>query len=538
MKSTIRQEKQFLLNQFQSDKYKSIKTYGKKINVFILVVILLASFSSCFKEKEINETTDEQVTLPVNINHPSASLSLAYNTTDSLNPFFAKSLSNISLMPLLYDSLYKLDNRFTPIPQIAESSDISGNKVTVNIRSDIQFSDGEELLASDVVYSFNLAKVSEAYSTSLDSFWSIEQTNALTIVLTLKEGTLNPLNLLDFPIVKSKTAENENNYPIGSGRYSYTNNGENSVILVPNRHYKDSDTASLKNINLIPVNQSSALIHNLEIGSIDACFDDLSSGNFTRVNASSTDVPLNNLVFLGVNSSDIRLRDSALRRAISLCIDRNTIVENAFMGKAISSYTPFNPVWSSFTASSIDTSAFELNYDEGLSRLKSMGYNSINSAGTRGGKGLLRFKLIVNNDNNFKVAAAEKIAASLKEVNIIIEISALPFDAYKDVLKSGNYDFYIGEVKLLDNMDIKEFFIENGAASFGIDLLGDSALQYETYANGTISLDSFATAFLSDMPFVPLCYRKGTFYFTRSITSEVLCGANDVYYNIYEWKKQ
>ena len=94
-------------------------------------------------------------------------LTVPYTTLDSLNPFVTKSLLNSSLTSLVFRSLYVTDAGFMPVADLAKASSVQGKTVSVTLTEGIFFSDGTELTAADVLYSFAKAKPSPVYAQSL-----------------------------------------------------------------------------------------------------------------------------------------------------------------------------------------------------------------------------------------------------------------------------------------------------------------------------------------------------------------------------------
>ena len=99
-----------------------------------------------------------------------------------------------------------------------------------------------------------------------------------------------------------------------------------------------------------------------------------------------------------------------------------------------------------------------------------MGYNTkdnegyyLNSKGKR-----LSFDLVCNSDNERRMAAAELIKQQLSSAGIEINIRSLKWEAYKLALSSGDFDLYIAETRLLNNMDITELVKPGASLAFGI----------------------------------------------------------------------
>src|SRR2546422_417145 len=72
----------------------------------------------------------------------------------NLNPFTATDADSWKVIPLVYDSLARIDP-FTllPAPWAAASWSVSGSTLTVTLRSDLAFHEGSAETAADEIYS-------------------------------------------------------------------------------------------------------------------------------------------------------------------------------------------------------------------------------------------------------------------------------------------------------------------------------------------------------------------------------------------------
>jgi peptide/nickel transport system substrate-binding protein len=99
-----------------------------------------------------------------NVDKVSDSLIFRYNedaTVSTLDPAYVRSQSEIWIVQQLFNSLIELDSALSPKPGLAESWEISGDKLVYKfrLRPDVFFffpsGDKKKLTARDVVYSFN-----------------------------------------------------------------------------------------------------------------------------------------------------------------------------------------------------------------------------------------------------------------------------------------------------------------------------------------------------------------------------------------------
>ncbi|MEG1614427.1 MAG: ABC transporter substrate-binding protein [Oscillospiraceae bacterium] len=476
-----------------------------KIISLIMAIMCIGLLFACDKEvKEGKEPTKKPGTSKVDRN-----LRLPFSQEDTLNPYVAKSQINQNLTPLIYSSLFVMDNSHEPQPQVAHSGTVMGLEVSVNLNSDKRFADGSYITAQDVVFSFNLAKQSVYYSQSVINIASAKARGSQQVEFTLVTFDAFALSCLDFPIVKSGTAvDGTNPAPVASGKYTFNIDGAEKYLEV-NKHNRGFSSKSPK-IELVNITDSAAIIHSLVIGNIDSLFCNLSGGKYERINAGTREVLMNNFVFLGINPNNPRLADPALRQAISAVIDREKIINEGLQGFAEAAYTPFNPKW--YALGSVKQPGKDID------TLNASKYIQTNAK-------RLSLRLVVNSENELKKLAGKAISECLGSAGISVNVVELPFDAFNATVASGGYDLYLGEMKLTDNMNIYPLINpSNSSYAFYLQLL-----------EGTITMQNFIDNFYSELPFIPICYKKGVLAFSRHIAVEVKSNENDVYANIGEW---
>lgn len=494
---------------------------------FILILFLIAgSFGGC-GGGSTDEPAADETTVPGE--ETVRNLKLPYFKSEPLHPFKAASLVNIQLASLVYDGLFTLDASCNPEPVIASGYVKDTLSVTVNIKDGLVFSDGTPLTAEDVVYSFNQAKSSPAFAARLENFGSAKKTGTAGVIFNLKTPSPYAVNCLTYPVIKNNDTTGT---PVGSGRFT-VDESEVKPVLTANPSRLGGFLPSIKKITLTETADSQTLGYSLQIGNIDFTFSDLSEGSYRRINATTAEVGLNNLVFLGLNSNASNLQDAAVRKAISLLIDKNGIAGTAFQGHARAAFTPFNP---DFTGSA--DFAFERDLNGASELLNLAGFNKFNNAGIRynSPNSTLTFSLLVNADNPYKTAAAQLIAQQLSEAGIKINVSALAVDAYLSAVQAGTFDLYIGEILLTPDMNLNPLLASGGSAAYGINTsAGAASAAYSLFINGMTDIKGFVDVFTADLPFVPLCYRNGIAMYARELKMSPACKAGDVFCDIQTW---
>lgn len=443
-------------------------------------------------------------------------VTLPYNPSDSLNPYFAKSDENRLLFSLMYEPLFEPDGSYKPVGVIAESFTVSGNSLTVKIKSGAACRGSSDISAEDVVYSFNLAKASYLYSGELSGVTAASSSGS-AVVFTLERPDSFAAGKLNFPVVKAGTADGETAVPTGSGRYYYF---EKQLVGV-------SD--SQKVIYLCETDARNGARDALKIGSSDFFFSDLSDGVYAGATGKTEEIRLNNMVFLGLNSNNGAL-DKYIRSAVAAAVNCEDIALSSYQGHAFPAKLPFNPA--SYLAKELSAPALKGDSSLAKAILDRGGYTRLVNGVRTNGAYTLSFRLLVNSDSRQRLSAAYIIADTLKDIGVSVRVEAVPFEEYAERIASGGFDMYLGEIKLDGSMDFGEFYRDGSPFSAGIDKAEGAAAEYGRFRAGELSPQEYSAVFTEFYPFIPLCFRTGYIVHSADITPDLSRAPYNIYYNL------
>ncbi|MCQ2450804.1 MAG: ABC transporter substrate-binding protein [Clostridia bacterium] len=541
----------------------------KKAVTVLLILATLLTFAGC--EKQSKTKTQKLKADNSKTKRDTETVSLLFNKSDSLNPYAAKTENNRNIGKLIFEPLIKTDNNIKPVYRLAKEVKKDGKRYTVTL-IDTSFSDGSPLTASDVAYSYNLAKkYNGLYTKHLYEVSSVTVISPDKIAFNLDRYDPYFENLLDFPILKSgseKNTDSDGNIkpPVGCGRYKAT---DNKYLLVQNDKYF-GQKGSIKTIKLINAPDNDSISHYIEIGATELYYSDLSSGNIARMSGKRTDINLNNLIYIGINFSVEELKSPYLRYAISSAVDRSALCKDAYFNTATVATGFFNPSLSE--TKSVQTLKSTADLEITVENLSKIGYNKKNGDGYYvDGNGKHRiFKMIVNKENNSRVTAAKLIASQLKAAGIELKVIECSYSDYIKRLASNNFDLYLGEISVLPNFDLRELTVEGGSAAYGLKAVKEKTEDkdkdkeekeksdtdnsnedqkskdneknikkpvkeaYESYRKGKIKINDIASVLLTEMPQIPLLYRHGLFFCNENI-SGVEASECDIYYSFEKY---
>ena len=527
----------------------------KKLLACSMAVLTALCIVGCRKNPD---NVSSSVAEPIVQSSSRSYITLLYSAADTFNPYTVKTDINRQLCKLLYEPLVKTDNEFNPVYSIAKSVTTQGKTCVVALNS-VKFSDGTLLTADDVVYSCGLAKASGSqYAAKLYEVASVSAANASTVEFKLTKADPYFENLLDFPIIKAnseKVTDSDSvvQPPIGSGRYKVA---EDRLSLQYNPNFY-STAPTISQIRLINAPDIESVSHYVEIGAADMYYSDISDGNILRMSGEKLSVNLNNLIYIGVNQNYGLLAENHIRQALSSGINRSDICRNAYYNNAVATTGFFNPSWSA--VKSVQNIQIEANSEITVENLEKIGYNRLNDRGERlnaNGQRLV-FSLLVNSENRLRVAAAQLIAAQLKDYGISISVVEKPYSAYLEALKKGEFQLFLGEVKLTENMDISSLVSLGGSAAYGLQkqekketadkenatsatqssekekaFVSKSQQVVEGFYAGKNTITDIAAVLQTEMPIIPVCYRTGILFCNQNIKNLGTPSASDIFNSI------
>jgi len=458
--------------------------------------------------------------------------SLAYYTAEALNPYTSRSRTNSELLRLCYGGLFTVDGEYNALPVIAESYEVEGNGVTVKLRDDVYFSDGSPVTAADCEASYRRAAQKD--SIWADTFSYLRSYEALedgSFRIVFRSYAPTQLNLLTVPVVKAGT-ENGEDVPVGCGRYRFETGETLSLIktscnCVPGAY-------SIDRIALLGIGDQEAMIYNFNYGRLQAVYADLSFGAAEyRADNEIVTIPTGRMTFLVVNKSKEMLADVNFSRGLTYLIDRKTIVAEDLSSFAVPVWYPLNPAWSRTKAAGLNPDIFST--------------VSAGDAFTQAGlildgevrvykKQPVTLRILVNRENASRVRAAQSVARALEMAGFTVEVVQAAWDEYQTAIKNLDFDLYVGEVNLPDNLDLSATFSDgvcNTGEEEGIyDLLREQAFAVLT---GEEEVRTFVSSFQNQLPYVPLYYSLDALAVSMDVTGEFGGSVSEFYAGIENW---
>ena len=415
----------------------------------------------------------------------------------TLDPAKTRTQYERAIVGDLFEGLvtYSADGRLVPGIAAAWQIEPGGLRYQFRLQPGVTWSDGTPITADDVMFSFRRLLDPKVASPVAQLLYVIKNARAVNT------GTLPPSSLgvsayetdtviidLEAPapyfiqvvanafagIVPRRVVEKvgdawtkpEN--MITSGAFTLKSWQPNDKIeLAKNPKFHDARNVKLDGVNYIPTNDLAAAVTRFRAGELDLQIE-FPTGQIDAMRETLskelrlTPAPLT--YYLAVNTSNEKLSDPRVRRALSLAIDRDVLVEKVLRTgeRAATSFVP--PSIANYTPPRMDFVAKSETerLDEARKLLAEAGYTD--------GK-VLRIRYSHSNNQEFRRMAVV-IAGMWKRVGVEVQLHATESASYFSDLRQG--DFEVGFVAWLADF--------NDAVNFlGILQSTSAATNYSRY---------------------------------------------------------
>lgn len=505
----------------------------KRFPALLLAVLTLFSLSGCANWDEGTYNSD-----------PLSELSKYYQTdtpeeTPALTSFVLPCLSGETLDPitcpdgvqltvaaLLYEPLYRLTPQFELENVLAqsESYDAVTFTYTLRLRSGVKFSDGTALTAQDVAATLLRAQQAPRYAARLADVVSVTAVGSGAVEIQLAQDRRDFIALLDIPIVKAGTEAAS--APTGTGPYVRVEDS-----LQQNPHWWRTTALPFQEIGLLSYKSEEAAAYAFSSHDVHllACDLTASNGSIASTSGSYTDADTTIVQFLGFNMARKLFQDADMRKAISMAVDRDTIVNAYLMGHGVPTQFFIHP------ASGLYPKSLETTYNAGDCAA------AMAELYMADGEDVYDLTLLVNEENSFKVAAAQEIAQALNQYDFNVTVRALPWEDYLTALAEGRFDLYYGECKLTADWDASSLLATGGSLNYGgwSDTVLDTHLASCRTAgdlyNRSSALETMCRRMQSQTPLIPICFKRTSVLLPNNAVDTITPTAADPFYQLENW---
>ena len=314
----------------------------RRIITLFLVLTVGLTIVGCSKKKVAKEVKKKD----------SISIYVGTNIFDSsLDPIkgamsYGYSFTNCALIKVNPDSKY--------VGDLATDWEISEDSLTYTfkLRKDVKFHDKSKFTADDVVFTFQKVKDNQGDNENVDlsKLKSVEAVDDYTVKFTLSEAYSSFLDIIaKLGIVPSDNYDSTefNKKPIGTGAWKVVQYDTNQqIILEANDNYYDGKP-KIKKVTIVNMDNEAAF-SNAKSGQLDVVMvgtnyanekvEGMTIKNFDTMDVRNISFPcLKPQVVKDKEGKEVSVgnkvtSDIAVRKAISIGINRDSIIEKAFCG--------------------------------------------------------------------------------------------------------------------------------------------------------------------------------------------------------------
>ncbi|MEI0526790.1 peptide ABC transporter substrate-binding protein [Brachyspira murdochii] len=338
---------------------KSVRVFLSSIISIGLVILLMLSSISCSKGKNENDG------IIVN-------LSVEPKTID---PSLNAQIYGVIYISHVFEGLTVRDRNNKIVPGVAESWEISpdGKTYTFYLRTNSAWSDGKPVVAEDFVYSWQRQvdpKVASEYSYQHEPVKNamaitrgempvdalgVKAIDDHTLVVELEAPTAYFLEVAAFPTFAPLRKDIIEQYGdswtlkpetyIGNGPYIMSErNIDENIVMVKNPNYWNADSIVAEKITFVLMQNGASAVAVIKDGSLHMAYEPPQQDIPTLMEEGLIQIkPLIATYYYPINVTNEYLKDPRVRKALSLAIDRNYIVENVTKGgqKPASGWVPY-----------------------------------------------------------------------------------------------------------------------------------------------------------------------------------------------------
>lgn len=357
----------------------------------------------------------------------------------SLDPNMYNEIPALTITEQIFNTLLKVDEKGNIVPELAESYEyVTPTELVIKLKKGVKFHNGDTLTSKDVVFSINRMLDKPSSRIMIEAITKVEATDDYTIKLTLSKPSSPLLFGLAHPLTailneKDTLAKNDviATAPMGTGPYKFVDWGSGEKIeLVAFDNYFEGKP-KIDTLTYRAITENSSRLAALETGEIDIAYnmDAIDSGiveNNPELQLVSQ--PTTSTEYITFNTTKAPFDNKDFRKAVNYALNRQSMSDSIFMGKAKPANSIVNP---NVFGHSDSVEGYPYNVEKAKEYLKKSGIQNPS------------FTLFVN-DNTTRLQLAQIIQANLKEIGIDMVIETLEWGAYLQRTAQGEHQALLG----------------------------------------------------------------------------------------------
>lgn len=380
----------------------------------------------------------------------------------TLNPVTATDLYESIINNYIYESLLKRDNRTLGlVPLLAGSYEVSPDKLSYlfTLKEGLRWQDGQPLTSADVVFTFKTVVDESVDAPHLRSYYrdlkEVEALDARRVRFTFSEPYFKSLEMIGGQAIIPKHIFSRGDFnthpagrsPLGSGPYRFVRwETGKEIVLEKNREYW-GEMPHLDRIVFKIITDETVALQVLKRGELDLMgltpvqwVKQTEGGKFNRT-FEKLKYYLPGYSFIGWNNRRPMFTDKNVRRAMTMLLDRESILKNLRYG--------FGRVVTGnffYESPDYDRSIKPWPYDpvKAAALLDSAGWVDSDGDGIRDKNGVpFRFEFTMTSGSQFADQVATILKEELSKVGIDMSIRPLEWALFTKMLDDRSFDAVI-----------------------------------------------------------------------------------------------
>ncbi len=399
----------------------------KKILALILCLALcMTALAGCGNNGDKTDKASKTLTIGID------------QDIDNYNPFTNQQNAFVRVINFnCYEALFHYDEDMKLVYDLATSYDkVDDTTYVFKLREGVKFHNGEAFTADDVIYTINTINDEKTGAWRNSQYANVEKmtaTDKYTLEIKLASPQAGFIDNLAYTAIASKstTPEALASKPIGTGAFKFVSWTPNdSIKLEKFDEYWDKDNVKLEQLVLKIIPDPTVAVTSLQSNTVQF-LTSIDTESASTVEKSSSLKLVESKYASTVYEFEVgrhnnaALADPEVVRALFLALDRNTVAQQVFGGKASASKSPF-PSAAKYYAE-VDTEGYDLEKaKEVLSKTKY--------------KDGFKFKVQVLSSD---VASQQTLLIwqdALKKLNVQMEIDICELSVWLDAYLERSYE--------------------------------------------------------------------------------------------------
>lgn len=522
--------------------------------LLILVVLLLAACTSQAVPAAPADTTPAAAEEGVASSAVEQLRVAIIGDESTLTPYtYVTGYPGWNILTLQYDTLYQLDAEGVPQPWLVTAAETSedGLTITLDLREDVTWHDGEPFTAADVKFTFDnfVAFPQSRFTRALRPVASTEVDGDYRVIITLTAPapSFQLGTLADVPIMPEHIwGEIEN--PAEHIFESVTNIGTGPYKLVEyeaDQYYRFEANAdyfagapNVAELVLVQFADDAGALAALRSGEVDMITRPIAPEQIELLRAQPglavQQGPLYTTQMITYDVTRSPFNRLEVRQAMALAIDRQDLVDTVYLGAAtvgnLGWIHPASPYYNANITSEYDPEqAQQILEDAGIVDSDGDGIRELD--GTP-----ISFDFLVNGDDALRMRLAELISQMLMEVGIQANVAAVEQATWEeavwpgfDVANGRNYDMAMWGWSAPVQADPVRFpnLVHSdpsigtsnlsGYASEEADALGSAIISEPDDETRISMVQELQELVARDLPFIMLLYPDGAYAYNANV---------------------